>query len=86
MAARTLQACLDSLLRLNYPDYEVILVDDGSTDITPQMASLYKKLRYIYQPNRGFPWRATPASPPPAARSSLSRTPTAARTRTGFIT
>src|SRR5262249_8589357 len=26
---RTLRACLDSLQRLNYPDYEVILVDDG---------------------------------------------------------
>lgn len=31
---RTLKACLDSLERLNYPDYEVILVDDGSTDAT----------------------------------------------------
>jgi GT2 family glycosyltransferase len=31
---RTLKACLESLERLNYPDYEVILVDDGSTDGT----------------------------------------------------
>ena len=31
---RTLSTCLDSLERLNYPDYEVILVDDGSTDAT----------------------------------------------------
>ena len=30
--ARTLKLCLESLLRLNYPDYEIILVDDGSTD------------------------------------------------------
>jgi GT2 family glycosyltransferase len=34
---RTLKACLDSLERLNYPDYEVILVDDGSTDATAQI-------------------------------------------------
>ena len=34
---RTLKACLDSLERLNYPDYEVILVDDGSTDSTQQV-------------------------------------------------
>lgn len=34
---RTLRACLDSLERLNYPDYEVILVDDGSTDATPRI-------------------------------------------------
>jgi GT2 family glycosyltransferase len=37
-ADRTLPSCLDSLRRLNYPDYEVILVDDGSTDTTPQVA------------------------------------------------
>ncbi|HZL43719.1 MAG TPA: glycosyltransferase [Verrucomicrobiae bacterium] len=37
-AERTLLACLDSLRRLNYPDYEVILVDDGSTDRTSQIA------------------------------------------------
>ena len=34
---RTLKACLESLERLNYPDYEVILVDDGSTDGTAGM-------------------------------------------------
>ncbi|HNQ87795.1 MAG TPA: glycosyltransferase [Verrucomicrobiota bacterium] len=33
--ARTIPACLESLGRLNYPDYEVIVVDDGSTDDTP---------------------------------------------------
>lgn len=37
-ADRTLKSCLESLRRLNYPDYEVILVDDGSTDSTPQLA------------------------------------------------
>jgi GT2 family glycosyltransferase len=36
-AERTLKACLESLGKLNYPDYEVILVDDGSTDGTPQI-------------------------------------------------
>lgn len=34
---RTLKACLESLERLNYPDYEVILVDDGSTDTTARI-------------------------------------------------
>ncbi|MFN3407942.1 MAG: glycosyltransferase [Limisphaerales bacterium] len=34
---RTLRACLESLERLHYPDYEVILVDDGSTDATAQL-------------------------------------------------
>src|SRR5262249_46008729 len=31
---RTLEQCLRSLLALDYPDYEVIVVDDGSTDDT----------------------------------------------------
>jgi GT2 family glycosyltransferase len=36
--ARTLAECLESLKRLQYPDYEVIVVDDGSTDATTQIA------------------------------------------------
>ncbi len=44
---RTLRACLDSLERLNYPDYEVILVDDGSTDDTPRIALAHPQMRYI---------------------------------------
>ncbi|MEI7731085.1 MAG: glycosyltransferase [Verrucomicrobiota bacterium] len=51
---RTLKACLDSLGKLNYPNYEVILVDDGSTDATPQIASLYHNIRYIRHENRGL--------------------------------
>src|SRR5262249_27974176 len=38
---RTLNACLESLERLNYPNFEVILVDDGSTDTTPQIAFMH---------------------------------------------
>jgi O-antigen biosynthesis protein len=38
-AASTLAACLDSLKRLNYPDYEVIVADDGSTDQTAHIAA-----------------------------------------------
>ena len=35
--AGTLKQCLESLQRLNYPDYEIILVDDGSTDATQKI-------------------------------------------------
>jgi len=42
-ADRTLKACLESLRKLNYPDYEIILVDDGSTDTTPQLAEEFRK-------------------------------------------
>src|SRR6185436_2167448 len=36
-AADTLEDCLTSLDRLNYPDYEVILVNDGSSDRTGEI-------------------------------------------------
>lgn len=45
---RTLKACLESLQRLSYADYEVILVDDGSTDTTRQIALANPKIRYFH--------------------------------------
>ena len=52
--AATLQACLDSLTALNYPNYEVLLVDDGSTDATPQIASRFPIVRRIRQEHLGL--------------------------------
>jgi glycosyltransferase involved in cell wall biosynthesis len=52
---RTLMACLDSLAKLNYPDYEIILVDDGSTDTTPQIASQHSQVRcFRHETNLGL--------------------------------
>jgi len=39
--ARTIADCLDGLARLDYPDYEVIVVDDGSRDATAAIAGRY---------------------------------------------
>jgi GT2 family glycosyltransferase len=51
---QTLDACLRSLLQLDYPDYEVILVDDGSTDDTRAIAARFPEVRAIHQVNRGL--------------------------------
>ncbi len=44
---------IDSLLRLNYPDYEVIAIDDGSTDdtgtILDGLALRHPQLRVVHQ-------------------------------------
>jgi GT2 family glycosyltransferase len=52
---RTLKGCLESLERLNYPDYEVILVDDGSTDNTARIAGEHPRTRLIkHETNLGL--------------------------------
>jgi O-antigen biosynthesis protein len=53
-AERTMEACLRSLEHLNYPDYEVIVVNDGSTDATLSIAERYPYCRIISQPNKGL--------------------------------
>ena len=52
--ARTLAACLDSLGKLNYTSYEIILVDDGSTDDTACVAAQFPQVHYIHQSNHGL--------------------------------
>ncbi len=51
---RTLDQCLRSLADLDYPDYEVIVVDDGSTDNVREIVGRFPAVRAVHQPNRGL--------------------------------
>ena len=51
---KTIDACLASLKTLNYPNYEVIVVNDGSTDGTRQIAESYDYVRLVNQENKGL--------------------------------
>jgi O-antigen biosynthesis protein len=51
-SARTLEDCLDSIQKLRYPDYEVIVVNDGSTDATEAIMNRFP-FRNITTPNQG---------------------------------
>jgi len=52
--AKTLDRCLTSLKEINYPSYEVILVDDGSTDNTHEIAARHPWVKNIRQENKGL--------------------------------
>jgi GT2 family glycosyltransferase len=53
-AADTIGECLAALESLNYPDYEVIVVDDGSTDRTADIARRYRSVRLVNIANCGL--------------------------------
>ena len=53
-AADTLEDNLRSLEQLTYPDYEIILVNDGSKDRTSDIGKSFARVRVIDTPNAGL--------------------------------
>ncbi len=53
-AERTMRDCLESLRRLDYPNFEVVIVDDGSRDRTAAISMDFPEFRLIRQPNKGL--------------------------------
>ena len=52
--SRTLEECLVSLENLRYPQFEIIVVDDGSTDASRQIIQSHPNIRYLFQEPAGL--------------------------------
>jgi glycosyltransferase involved in cell wall biosynthesis len=51
---RYLRLALESLFEQDYDPFEVVFVDDGSTDDSAAIARTFPSIRYVYQENQGL--------------------------------
>ena len=54
-AEKTIEKCLNSILDTKYNNYEIVIVNDGSTDNTEDIIELFAtdKIKYFSKPNTG---------------------------------
>jgi len=55
--ARWISEAVESVLAQTYRNFELLIIDDGSTDNSKEIVTSYlsdERVRYIYQMNRGF--------------------------------
>ena len=53
--AATIERALKSVFEQTFTDFEIVVVDDGSTDDTPSvLARFADRIRIVRQPNRGL--------------------------------
>src|SRR4030095_6028325 len=49
--ARNIRACVQAVLKQDYPNFEVIVLDDRSTDATPQILEDFTKIPNFHKVN-----------------------------------
>ena len=53
-AVEFLSRAIESALQQTYPNFEILIIDDGSTDDTRSVIQVNKRIKYYHQENKGL--------------------------------